>query len=158
MSFTSLIGNDCMDIIQDFKTDLDNYQKQLDDITECAYNEFNGKYLNNPILLADFKEHYLNNNLSNPIKYQMKCYGNDRDNCFFRLDFNDVEDEVFEKTEIISMVKLEGNNTIYLEFAVYKFEEVENVIISDDDMETDNSYLITESDDESDIDFLMSLV
>ena len=150
MSFTSLIGNDCMDIIQDFKLDLDNYQKQLNDITECAYNEFNGKYLNNPILLADFKEHYLNNNLSNPIRYKMKCYGNDRDNCFFRLDFNDVEDEVFEQTEIISMVKLEDNDIIYLEFAVYKFEEVENVIISDEDIDMEEENMDVDYDSDFD--------
>ncbi len=154
MSIINLIGNDCMEIIEGFKLDLDNYQKQLDDITKCSYSdEFQGKYENNPIILSDFKEHFLKHNLSNCIKYQMKCYDDSRDSSFYILNLND--DEVFEKTEIINMVKIEDSDTIYLEFAAYKFENFENN--TEIEIHEDNSYLIEDSDTESEIDFLMTL-
>ena len=128
MSIISIIGTDCLDIITDYKTDLEKYQKQLSDIYKCStHNEdMEVDYTECPIVLSDFKNYFRKYNLTNKIRFMMKCYNDNRDYFFFDLDFNRevIEDSVLQKTEIIKMIKIYNNNTIYLEFAPYKLESL----------------------------------
>ncbi len=111
MSFIELIGTDCMDIIKDYKIELDNYQKKLDIIERCSQDEeIEIDLTNNPILLLDFKEYYLKHNLTHRIRYQMRCYK------YYTLDFNNIEDDVLENTKIIYLCKIEDSDNIYLQF------------------------------------------
>ena len=156
MSFVSMIGNDCLDIISGYKTDLDNYEKQLSSIFKCVTTdeELHFDYTECPILLSDFKKYFNKHNFTNKIRFQMKHYGNRRDNTLFTLDFmHDIEENVLNKTEIVEMIKF--GNTIYLKLAPFKLEplveskKLKEVI----DMEDDEEDVDMNNDDDMDIDW-----
>jgi hypothetical protein len=146
---------DINNIIENYKTNFELYENELKKITECINSEEYESKFEIPLLLEDFRDYYLKNKYINRIRFQIRCYNIERfDNTFWELDFNDeIDGNTLNGTKVLEIIKLENSNTIYLkmDFEQEKIKESEIII-------SDNSYLITESDDESDIEILISLV
>ena len=129
MSLISLIGTDCGDIIFGYKDDLEQYETLLEDIRECATStHFYSCYIL-PIKLCDFKNYFLKHNLTNRIKFQMKIYGNKKDNTFYNLNLNELNDVKMKNVGIYRMRKF--RKTIYLELLYETKTETNDCLSSD---------------------------
>ena len=104
----NIIGTDCIDIILNYKKDLESYETMLYNIKECAETNGYNFYCILPILLKDFKNFIENKKIRNKIKFQMKIYGNNRDNYYFDLNFNDINEKMLNSIDIYRMWNING--------------------------------------------------
>ena len=114
----NIIGEDCCDIILDYKTSFDLILKQNKDIVNVINETYCDKSIfKMNILYNDFKILYKETNIYNKfIKFTINCYGNGHkgNKRLFDLDLYHDDDEMLYDYTVTSIKKNVNNKCVYI--------------------------------------------
>jgi len=156
MSFLNLIGTDCMNIISEYKTEMENYEKQYKKIDELVATAEDVETIQVYISYSDLKEYLFRRNITY-VKFQIGIYGKNHPNNtkFWDLDLIREDDTFLEDFNILEIAFGTYMNRMYLKFEGLVDPEDITLNSSDDedfDIEMDSDDEDEDSDDE-DIDW-----
>ena len=161
MSITNLIGNDCLNIIKDYKNEMDVYEKQydlLDGFIKSNSGEMDTLELN--IAYIDFKDYFIRKGINYNLKFQIEIYGNNSkmNSKMWDLDLEKDNDTLLKDFNISEIIISESCNTIYLRFDT---DNKDMDIDTDEDIDEDMEIVWDEEmdfdDDDSDLELWNSL-
>jgi archaellum component FlaC len=103
-----IIGEDCFNIIEDYKNEIERYEQNFKDIKECINSENYLKKYNMTIDLSDFRDFYIKNN-DNRIEFKIII-----DNQIHRIKHN-IKDLVPTYLYLLRIESMRYKETLYRE-------------------------------------------